>query len=41
MVVRGIPEREWLSEMGGTQGLVGGYPSIMWGPRQPVVVSRA
>ena len=41
VVVRGIPEREWLSEKGGVQGLVAGNPGIMWGPRQPVVVSRA
>ena len=41
VVVRGIPEREWLSEQGGVQGLVEGNPGIMWGPRQPVVVSRA
>ena len=41
VVVRGIPEREWLSEHGGVQGLVGGNLGIMWGPRQPVVVSRA
>ena len=41
VVVRGIPEREWLSEKGGVQGLVVGNPGIMWGPRQPVVVSRA
>ena len=41
VVVRGIPEREWLSEQGGVQGLVGGNLGIMWGTRQPVVVSRA
>ena len=41
VVVRGIPEREWLSERGGVQGLVEGNSGIMWGPRQPVVVSRA
>ena len=41
VVVRGIPEREWLSEQGGVQSLVEGNPGIMWGPRQPVVVSRA
>ena len=41
VVVRGIPEREWLSEQGGVQGLIVGNPSIMWGPRQPVVISRA
>ena len=40
-VVRGIPEREWLSEQGGVQGLVEGNPGIIWGPRQPVVVGRA
>ena len=28
-------------QAGGTQGQVGGNPGIMWGPRQPVVVSRA
>ena len=41
VVVRGIPEREWLSEKGGVQGLVVGNPGIMWGSRQPTVVSRA
>ena len=41
VVVRGIPEREWLSEQGGVQGLVVGNPGIMWGPRQPVVIGRA
>ena len=41
VVVRGILEREWLSDVGRTQGLVGGNSGIMWGPRQPVVVSRA
>ena len=41
VIVRGIPEREWLSEKGGVQGLVEGNPGIMWGPRQPVVISRA
>ena len=41
VVVRGIPEREWLSDVGGTQSLVGGTPGVMWGPRQPVVVSSA
>ena len=41
VVVRGILEREWLSDVGVTQGLVEGNPGIMWGPRQPVVVSRA
>lgn len=41
VVVRGIPEREWLSDRGGVQGLVDGNPGIMWGPRQPTVVSRA
>ena len=41
VVVRGIPEREWLSDVGGTQGLVGGNLSIVWGAWQPVVVSRA
>ena len=41
VVVRGIPEMEWLSEKGGVQGLVVGNPGIMWGRRQPVVVSRA
>ena len=40
-VVRGIPEREWLSEQGGVQGLVEGNLGIIWGPRQPVVVGRA
>ena len=32
VVVRGIPEREWLSEKGGVQGLVHRNPGIMWGP---------
>ena len=41
VVVRGIPEREWLSDKGGVQGLVDGNPGIMWGPRQPTVTSRA
>ena len=41
VMVRGILKREWLSEQGGVQGLVEGNPGIMWGPRQPVVVSRA
>ena len=40
VVVMGIPEREWLSEKGGVQGLVVGNPDIMWALRQPVVVSR-
>ena len=41
VVVRGIPEREWLSNKGGVQGLVDGNPGIMWGPRQPTVTNRA
>ena len=41
VVVRGIPEKEWLSEQGGVQALVVGNPGIMWGPRLPVVISRA
>ena len=41
VVVRGIPEGEWFSEQGGVQGLVVGNLDIMWGLRQPVVVSRA
>ena len=41
VVVRGIPQREWLSEQGGVQGLVVGNPGVMWGPRQPVVIGRA
>ena len=41
VVVRGIPEREWLSDKGGVQGLVDGNPGIMWGPRQPTVTNRA
>ena len=41
VVVGGILEREWLSDVGRTQSLVGGNTRIMWGPRQPVVVSRA
>lgn len=32
VIVRGIPQREWLSEKGGVQGLVEGNPGIMWGP---------
>ena len=41
VVVRGIPEQEWLSEKGGVQGLVDGNPGVMWGPRQPTVIGRA
>ena len=41
VVVRGIPEREWLSEKGGVQALVDGNPGVMWGPRQPMVIGRA
>ena len=41
VVVRGNPEREWLSEKGGVQGLVDGNPEVMWGPRQPTVIGRA
>ena len=41
VVVRGIPEREWLSEQGGVHGLVVGNPGIMGGPRQLVVIGRA
>ena len=41
VVVRGIPEREWLSEKGGVQGLVDGNSGVMWGPRQPTVIGRA
>ena len=41
VVVRGIPEREWLSEKGGVQELVDGNPGVMWGPRQPPVIGRA
>ena len=41
VVVQGIPEREWLSDKGGVQGLVEGNAGTMWGPRQPVVVSKA
>ena len=41
VVVRGSPEREWLSDKGAVQGLVEGNPGTMWGPRQPVVVSKA
>ena len=40
VVVRVIPEREWLSNKGGVQGLVDGNPGIMWGPRQPTVTNR-
>ena len=32
VIMRGIPQREWLSEKGGVQGLVEGNPGIMWGP---------
>ena len=41
VVVRSIPEREWLSEKEGVQGLVDGNPGFMWGPRQPTVIGRA
>lgn len=41
VVVRGIPKREWLSDKKGVQGLVEGNSGTMWGPRQPVVISRA
>ena len=41
VVVRGILEREWLSEKGRVQGLIDGNPRIMWGPRQLTVISRA
>ena len=41
VVVRGIPERKWLTEKGGVQGLVDGNPGVMWGPRQPTVIGRA
>ena len=41
VVERGIPEREWLSVKGGVQGLVEGNTGTMWGPWQPVVVSKA
>ena len=41
VVVRGIPEREWLPENIGVQGLVDGNPGIMWGPREPSVINRA
>lgn len=41
MVVHGILEREWLSGKGRVQGLVDGNPGVMWGPRQPAVVSNA
>ena len=41
IVVRGIPEREWLSDKGGVQGLVDGNLGIMWGPKQPTVTNRA
>ena len=40
IVVRGIPEREWLSDKGGVQGLLDGNQGIMWGPRQPTVTNR-
>ena len=40
VVVRGIPEREWLSDKGGVQGLMDGNPEIIWGPRQPTVTNR-
>ena len=41
VVVRAIPEREWLSEKGGVQGLVDGNSGVMWGPRQLTVIGRA
>ena len=41
VVLQGIPEREWLSDKGGVQGFVEGNAGTMWGPRQPVVVSKA
>ena len=41
VVVWGIPEREWLSEKGGVQGLVDANSGIMWGLRQPTMISRA
>ena len=41
MVVRGIPEREWLLEKEGVQGLVDCSPGVMWGPKQPTVIGRA
>ena len=41
VVVRGIPEREWLLEKGGVQGLVDDNPGVMWGPKQPTVIGRA
>ena len=41
VVVRGIPEREWLPNKGGVQGLVDGNPRMMWGPRQLTVTNRA
>ena len=41
VVVRGILERESLSNKVGVQGLVDGNPGTMWGPRQPTVANRA
>ena len=41
VVVWGIPEREWLSEKGGVQGLADGNPGVIWGPRQPTVIGKA
>ena len=41
VVVRGIPERERLSEKGGVQGLIDGNSGVMWGLRQPTVIGRA
>ena len=41
VVVQGIPEREWLSEKGGVQGLIDGNSGVMWGVRQPTVIGRA
>ena len=41
VVIWGIPEREWLSEKSGAQGLIDGNLGIIWGPRQQTVISRA
>ena len=41
VLVQGILERKWLSDKSGVEGFVEGNLRIMWGPRQPVVVSKA
>ena len=41
MVVRGIPEGEWVGEGGGVDGLRRKYPMGDWGQRRPLVIRRA